>query len=118
MDTIFIQNLLVRGIIGVNDWEREVKQDIIINVQLEIDLQAAGQSDDINDTVNYRTLSKEIIELVENSTYILVEKLAEEIASLCLQKVHVESVVVRVEKPTALRFAESVGVEINRIKSS
>ena len=113
-DKILIEDLLLRGIIGINDWERNEKQDILINITLQIDLSKPGQTDFIDDTLNYRTLNKEIIELVESSSFYLIEKLATSIANLCLNDQRVESVKVRVEKPMALRFAKSVGVEIER----
>jgi FolB domain-containing protein len=113
-DTILIKDLLLRTIIGVNDDEREKVQDVLINVALQTDTRAAGASDRIEDAVNYRTVAKEIIELVESSRYYLVEKMAEEIAKLCLAHAGVQVARVRVEKPGALRFARSVGVEIER----
>lgn len=111
---IIIRDLRLRGIIGINDWERNEKQDILINVDLHIDLTKAGNTDNIDDTLNYRSLTKEIISLVENSSYYLVEKLANSIVTLCLKDQRVEKAKVRVEKPMALRFAKSVGVEIER----
>lgn len=114
MDKIIIKDLLLRGVIGVNDWEREVRQDILINVTLFADLHAAGASDDIEDTVNYRSLSKKIIAHVESSERFTVEALAEDLARICLQQSRVARARVRVEKPGALRFAASVGVEVER----
>jgi FolB domain-containing protein len=113
-DKILIRDLLLRGIIGINDWERTEKQDILINITLEVDLEKPSRSDNIDDTLNYRTLTKDIIDLVESSSFFLVEKLAAAIADLCLKSSMVEKVNVRVEKPMALRFAKSVGVEIER----
>lgn len=115
-DTIFINNLRLRGIIGINDWERKEKQDILINIKLKVDLSEAGRSDNIDDTVNYRTLTKEIIDLVENSSFFLVEKLTSTILDLCMKTENVGKAIVRVEKPMAVRFAESVGVEIERTR--
>jgi len=77
-------------------------------------LRTAGLSDDIDDAVNYRTIAKRIVDLVDGSTYYLVEKLAAEVAASCLQDPRVLVARVRVEKPGALRFARSVGVEIER----
>lgn len=114
MDKIIIKDLLVRGVIGVNDWEREVEQDILINVVLFADLRPAGMSDDVEDTVNYRSVSKMIIDHVQNSERFTVEALAEDLAGICLQPAGVTKARVRVEKPGALRFAESVGVEVER----
>ncbi|MBI5960794.1 MAG: dihydroneopterin aldolase [Chloroflexi bacterium] len=112
-DKIIIKDLLLRGIIGFNDWEREKKQDILINLTLFTDMRAAGQSDNAADILNYRTITKLIIEGVENSQFHLVEALATYIARLCV-KHGADRVIVRVEKPGALRFAQSVGVEIER----
>ncbi len=113
-DRIIIKDLLLRGIIGINDWEREKNQDILINITLSGDLRAAGKSDKIEDTINYRTLTKKIIEHVEGSARYTVEALAADIAKLCLGTKGVQRAHVRVEKPGALRFAKSVGVEIER----
>lgn len=113
-DQILIRDLLLRGIIGINDWEREKRQDILINITLTGDLSSAGESDAIEDTINYRTVTKQVIDLVENRKPYTVEHLATEIAKLCLDADRVETARVRVEKPGALRFARSVGVEIER----
>lgn len=113
-DRILIKDLFLRTIIGINDDERSNRQDVLINLVLETDTRAAGLSDDIDDTVNYRGITKQVIELVEDSRFFLVEKLADEIARLCLADRRVEKVQVTVEKPAALRFAKSVGVSIER----
>lgn len=115
-DRIEIRDLLLRGILGVNPEEREKAQDILINLTLFADLRPAGGSDNLDDTANYRTLTKRIIEHVEHSARFTVEALAADIAELCLQDSRVERVRVRVEKPGALRFARSVGVEIERAR--
>ncbi|QDT63706.1 dihydroneopterin aldolase [Calycomorphotria hydatis] len=113
-DQVLIKNLLLRAIIGINPDEREKKQDVVINIALDTDTKPAAISDDIADAVNYRTIAKQVIDLVENSDYFLVEKMAEEIANICLADDRVERVFVKIEKPTAVRFAESVGVAITR----
>jgi len=113
-DHIIIKDLLLRGIIGINDWEREKRQDILINITLSGDLRAAGESDKIEDAINYRTITKKIIQHVEESARYTVEALAADIAKLCLSAEGVQRAQVRVEKPGALRFAKSVGVEIER----
>lgn len=113
-DQIEIQDLLVRGIIGVNDWERQQPQDILVNVILFADLRRAGESDDIDDTVNYRSVTKQLIEHIEAGQRFTIEALAADIARICLKQPGVTRVRVRVEKPGALRFARSVGVEIER----
>ena len=109
-DQILINGLFLRTIIGINDDERDQKQDVLINVSLTVDTRPAGRSDDIADAVNYRTITKDVIDLVENSKFFLVERMVEEIARLCLSDERVERVRVSIEKPAALRFARSVGV--------
>jgi dihydroneopterin aldolase/D-erythro-7,8-dihydroneopterin triphosphate epimerase len=113
-DCIEIHDLLLRTIIGINPDERVNRQDVIINVRLETDVRAAAKSDRIEDAVNYRDISKDVIDLVEGSKFQLVERLADAIARLCLRDPRVTRVVVKVEKPSALRFARSVGVTIER----
>ncbi|MFQ5747735.1 MAG: dihydroneopterin aldolase [Gemmatimonadota bacterium] len=113
-DTLFIRDLLVRLVIGVNDWERKDRQDVLINVELDADCAPAGRSDEFAKAVDYRAITKGILELAEGSAFLLVEALAERIAALCLEDERVERVRVRVEKPGALRFADGVGVEIER----
>lgn len=113
-DKVIIKNLLLRGIIGVNDWEREKEQDILINVTLSTDTRQAAADDDVEASVNYRTITKSIVALVQNSNPLTVEKLAADIAALCFKIQRVEEARVRVEKPGAVRFADSVGVEIVR----
>lgn len=115
-DRIMIRDLMVRGILGVNDWERQVRQDIVINIDLYTNLEPAGESDDIEETVNYKEVSKAIIHLVENSERHTVEALAKDIVEICLRFPRTDRAQVRVEKPGALRFARSVGVEIDRTK--
>jgi dihydroneopterin aldolase/D-erythro-7,8-dihydroneopterin triphosphate epimerase len=112
-DQIHIKDLLLRTIIGINEEERRNKQDVVINVTLYTDHSPAA-ADDIADVVNYRTLTKKIIHLVENSQFFLIEKMALEIVNLCLSDTKVARAVVTVEKPGALRFARSVGVTVDR----
>ena len=116
-DKIFIKDLLLRAIIGLNDWEREKKQDLLINLTIYLDARAAAASDHVDDSVNYRSLTKAVIEYVETSSHYLVEALAGELARIAVLEFGAERVVVRVEKPGALRFAQSVGIEIDRTRS-
>ncbi len=113
-DRIVIRDLELRGIIGINDWEREHRQDILINLELEVDTRKAAASDDIADSLNYRTLTKAVAALVEGSSFQLIEALADAIARLAIVDFEARAVRVRVEKPGALRWARSVGVEIVR----
>lgn len=114
MDQIFITDLAARGILGINDWEREKPQEILINIVLFTDLLPAGRSDDVQDSVNYRTVAKKVLARVETAARFTVEALAADLARLCLEEAGVQKVRVRVEKPGAVRFARSVGVEIER----
>jgi 2-amino-4-hydroxy-6-hydroxymethyldihydropteridine diphosphokinase len=117
MDKIHVRDLLLRAIIGINPEERRKRQDVVLNYTLYADLRSAGRSDDIADAVNYRTVTKTLIHLVEHARFFLVEALAAEAARLCLDYPGVEAVTMRVEKPGALRFARSVGVEIHRTRA-
>ena len=114
MDIVFIKDLNARGIIGINDWEREKIQDILINVQMHTDINATALSDDITDSVDYKTVAKKIQIHAEKAKRFTVEALASDIADICLQEPKVQKVLVRVEKPGAVRFSRSVGVEIER----
>jgi len=115
-DKVFVRDLLLRTIIGINDDERTKLQDVVINIEMTVDTRPAGDSDSIDDAINYRTITKQVVDLVEGSSYFLVEKLAEEISRLCLSDPRVQAARVRVEKPGALRFTKAVGVEIERLR--
>jgi FolB domain-containing protein len=117
MDKILIKDLLCRGVIGISEQERSQPQDILINITMFADIAQAGQSDLIDDCVNYRTVSKRILAHVEKIGRYTVEALATDLAGICLENPRVDKVIVRVEKPGAVRFAQSVGVEIERSQS-
>lgn len=117
MDKIIIRDLLLRGIIGINPDERVKLQDILINIVIWADIRKAAASDAIEDAVDYKTITKRVIQHVEESSDFLVERLVTDIARLIIMEYGVEQVMVRVEKPTALRFAESVGIEIERTRA-
>lgn len=114
MDRIIIRDLLVRCIIGVTPEERREKQDVLITVALSVDLSVAGKSDRVEEAVNYRPLKKRILAIAEQSAYHLIEALAERVAVECLEDARIREVQINVEKPSALRFARTVGVEIVR----
>jgi D-erythro-7,8-dihydroneopterin triphosphate epimerase len=116
-DKILINGLFLRTIIGINHDEREHKQDVLINLALDVDTRSAARTDQIEHAVNYKTITKDVIDLVENSRFFLVERMADEIARLCLRDPRVEAVRVSIEKPAALRFARSVGVVIRRTRA-
>ncbi len=113
-DLIVIRGLLLRTIIGVNDKERHNLQDVVIDITVETDTHTAGRTDDVRHAVNYRTITKEVISLVQASSFFLVERLAEEIARVCLAQPRALAATVSVAKPGAVRFARTVGVEIRR----
>ncbi len=115
-DKIHIRDLAVRCIIGVNHDERIEKQDVIINITLFTDMKKAGQSDILEDSVDYKMVKKTVLSLAENSAFLLIEKLAEEIAKVCLGDSKVQKVNVTVDKPGALRYTRSVAVEIIRTR--
>jgi FolB domain-containing protein len=114
MDQVFIVDLVARGIIGIDDWERENPQEMLINIVLFTDLHTAGMSDDLRDSVDYRSVAEKVRAYAETARRLTVEALAADLAELCLEDVHVQKARVRVEKPGALHFCRSVGVEIER----
>ena len=113
-DRIYVKDLLLRCIIGLNDWEREKKQDVLVNLTLYTDMRRAGETDSPDDILNYRSITKDVIAYVERSEHYLVEALAAAIARICVVDHEASRTVVNVQKPGALRFARSVGVEIER----
>ena len=114
MDKVFIKDLVARGIIGVNDWERRKAQEILINVTVFTDTTKAGESDDIKDCVDYSALAKKMLAHAESVARLTVEALANDLVKICLEQTGVKKAIVRVEKPGAVRFAKSVGVEVER----
>ncbi len=116
VDKIHIRDLMARCIVGVYEEERHAKQDVLVNITLHADISKAGQTDCLDDTVDYKTIKKEVIRKVEDSSFFLVERLAEEIAQICLQPSRILQVDVTVDKPGALRFARSVAIEISRTR--
>jgi len=114
MDKTFIKDLLVRGILGLRDWERKKPQDILINVTVFSDTTRAAETDDIAYCVDYSALTKKIQSHAETAARLTVEALANDLAKICLEQGAVTKVIVCVEKPGAVRFAKSVGVEIER----
>lgn len=117
LDKIYIRDLLLRCIVGIYPEERTHRQDVIINVVLRCDLRQACASDRIEDTVDYKAIKKKIVAMVESSEFFLIEKLAEEVARICLEPPGVALAQVTVDKPGALRFARSVAVEIARTRA-
>ncbi len=108
---VHIKNLRLRTIVGIFAWERKEVQDVIINITFEFNGSTAAERDDIQDTVDYKELKKSIIKTVENSQFYLLEKLASRILEIVMSDPKVIRANVEVDKPQALRFADSVSVE-------
>ena len=117
MDSIVIEDLLLRCIVGVNPDERTKEQDVNLQITLHADLRPSGRSDDLADTVDYKALKGDIRTAVEKSSYCLIETLAHEVARICLRDAKVQRVIVRLEKPGALRFARTVAVVVERTRA-
>ena len=114
MDKVFIKNLQVETVIGIFNWEREVRQVVSIDLAMEFDNKKAAKSDDIEDALDYKKIGKRVSSYVKRSKFKLVERLAEQIAKLVLKEFPVSSLTVSVTKPGALRGSESVGISITR----
>ena len=114
MAKIQITNLKLRTIIGTNDWERTTLQDVIINITIVYDATKASKSDKLKDTVDYKSITKAIIKTVEASRYFLLEKLCAEVMNIVMENRQIKEAVVRIDKPFALRFADSVSVELSK----
>ena len=117
LDEIIISDLNIRTIIGVNDWERKVLQDVMINMTLYVDIATASASDQINDTTDYKAITKRVIQYAEESSFQLIESLIEEIAKIVLTEFNVEAIQIQIDKPNALRFSRSVGIKVLRKRS-
>ena len=116
MATIRIKNLRLRTIIGIQKWERDEKQDVIINIEFDYNSLRAVKSDKITDAIEYKALTKTIITRVESSNFYLIEKLTKTILDIVLKQKGAKRAVVRVDKPFALRFADSVSCELSSEK--
>lgn len=114
MDTIFIEQLGVDTVIGVYDWERHIRQRVVIDLDMDFDIRAAAANDDVTRTLDYKAVSKRVSAFVSAARFELVETLAERVASLVLEEFPVARVTVRLNKPHALRGAAGVGVRITR----
>ena len=113
MATIRITNLRLRTIIGIYEWERKHKQDIVINVTIEFDATKASKSDNIDDTIDYKAITKNIIKEVEASEFFLLERLTDMVLQITMKHPQVVKATVRIDKPVALRFADSVSMELS-----
>ena len=114
MDKVFIRGLEVEGIIGIFQWEREVRQIISVDIEMDFDNKNAAKSDSIEDALNYKLVGKRITSFVKDSKFQLVETLAENISKIILKEFPVTTVKVTLSKPGALRGSDSVGISITR----
>ena len=113
-DRVFIEQLEVQTIIGIFDWEREIKQTISIDLEMEFDIRRAAETDSIGDTLDYKAVSKRLIHFIEDSEFQLVEALAERCAAIVLADFPVKRLRLKLGKPGAVRGSSAVGVIIER----
>ncbi len=114
LDRVLIKDLAIDGILGINPDERINKQQILVNAELFTDTSKAAQSDNIDDAVNYRTITKAMIAHIEAGEPMLVERLVQELADICLEDERVQKVKISVDAATSHRIARSVGIKITR----
>jgi len=114
MDKIFIHALKTEAIVGIFDWERQVKQTVLMDLELGADIRTAALSDSIDDTVNYKRVAKRVLAFVAASQFHLVETLAEHVAMLMLEEFGVAWVGISLSKPGAIRNSRDVGVVLER----
>ena len=114
MDIIFLHDLRVDCVIGVWDWERKIRQTVVVDLDMAFDIRKAAASDDLADTLSYKEVSKRVSGFIEQSGFRLVERMAEEVAAILLDEFRVSWCRVRINKPGAVRGAGDVGVVIER----
>ena len=114
MDRIFIQDLEVETVVGVFDWEREIRQKVVLNLEMSADIARAAQTDAIDDTLNYKAVAKRLAAFIGDSEFCLVETLAERCAEIVLTEFNVAWLTLRLDKPGAVTGSKSVGVMIER----
>jgi len=114
MDTIFIRALKAEAIIGIFDWERQVKQTVLLDIELNADIRNAALTDSIEDTLNYKRVAKRVVAFVEASAFHLVETLSEHVAMLILAEFEIRTVRIELSKPGAVRGSKDVGIIISR----
>jgi dihydroneopterin aldolase len=114
MDTVYIRDLRIDTVIGIYDWEREVRQTVSLDLEMATDIRRAAQSDSIEDTLNYKAVAKRLIQFVGESEFQLVETLSERCAAIVLDEFDVPWVRLRLSKPGAVRGSRDVGIIIER----
>lgn len=118
MDKILIEDLRIDTVIGIYDWERQIRQTVSLDIEMAGDIRRASASDAIEDTINYKQVAKRLIDYVQNSRFELIETLIERVAEIILYEFDVPQVRLKLNKPGAVRFSKSVGVEISRRRLS
>ncbi len=114
MDTIFLRDLEVDATIGIFEWEKRIKQKVRIDLEIATDIAKAAATDSIDDALDYKAISKRIIQFVEDSRYELIETLIEKVAEILLQEFSIPWVRVTISKPGAVRGSRDVGITIER----
>lgn len=114
MDRVYIHGLAVETVIGIFDWERTIKQKVVVDLEMAVDITASAANEDIDRTVSYKDVADRLIEFIANSEFLLVETMAEEIANLILAEFPVPFVRLKLGKPGAVPEAQDVGVMIER----
>lgn len=114
MDIIYLSELKIDTVIGIYDWERRIKQTVSLDLEMATDIRKAAASDAIEDTLDYKSVAKRLIQFVSESEFQLVETLAERICQIVIEEFGVPWVRLRLNKKGAVRFAEGVGVMIER----
>lgn len=117
MDKIFIHALKTETIIGIFDWERQVRQTVLLDIEIAADIRKAALSDAVEDTLNYKKVAKRVLAFVEASSFHLVEALAEHVAMLILEEFQVTWVSIVLSKPGAVRNSRDVGIAVQRDRS-
>jgi dihydroneopterin aldolase len=117
-DRVFIEDLRIETVIGIFEWEREIKQAVSLDLEMAFDIRRAAETDAISDTLDYKAVAKRLIQFVENSEFQLVESLAERCASIVLEEFPVESLRLKLGKPGAVRGSSAVGVIIERSRQA
>ena len=116
-DRIFLRGLTAECVIGFIDWERRVKQTVVVDLELPVDCRLAAVTDDVNDTVDYKKVSKRVLAFIEASEFKLVETLAQRLAMLILEEFALEWLRLSINKPGAIRNSRDVGVAIERSRA-
>ena len=116
-DRIFLRGLTAECVIGFIDWERRVKQTVVVDLELPVDCRQAAMSDDVTDTVDYKKVSKRVLAFIEASEFKLVETLAQRLAMLILEEFAIEWIRLSINKPGAIRNSRDVGVSIERSRA-